>query len=290
MKSVSVWKEVNSRLPTIPGAIHEFFKSDDGEKSFFPKPKDEGKAISLFMKKMNSKGKGKTEYIDPKTRSITFTNDNDTLDVKIDKKRMVFSWNGDVACNEGRHDVTCSVFGSPAIEPKFSDAGEKKTPFRFKPKVKETLQRKQQTRESREFTVIDLWTEAKTNVRDINQLALLGVGAGLAGGVALGFALPAVGLLAISSPMVIGAPVLANGEAFMRNNKAEWYIDGDMRDYKWINKINVNPGDVEKVTVFQDDEFFFHAKIFLKEPRECTVIEESDMLTVYPQRRLECNG
>ena len=290
MNKIALWKEVNSRLPTINGAIHELFKSNDGTKSFFPKPKDEGNAISLFMEKFDTEGKGKKEYVDPKTEKLTFINANDTLSVKIDKKKMLLSWEGKIDCSETRHDVACTVYGIPDIPAKFSDASDKKTPFRLKPKVQKALKRKQQTRESRVFDTIDLWTEAKTNVRDINQIALFSGAVGLGIGVLGGFTLPALGIIAVSSPMLVGAPVLANTEAFTRNKKGEWYIDGDMRDFKWINKLDIDPMDVEKVTIFQDDEFFFHTKIFLRKPLECKTMEESDMLTYFPQRRLECHG
>ena len=156
--------------------------------------------------------------------------------------------------------------------------------------MQKALKRKQQTRESRVFDTIDLWTEAKTNVRDINQIALFSGAVGLGIGVLGGFTLPALGIIAVSSPMLVGAPVLANTEAFTRNKKGEWYIDGDMRDFKWINKLDIDPMDVEKVTIFQDDEFFFHTKIFLRKPLECKTMEESDMLTYFPERRLECHG
>lgn len=289
MNEVALWKEVNSRLPSIKGAIHELFKSKDGSKSFAPVSEDPVSNISLFMEKSGNGKKGKTEYIDPSTKTITFSNDNGTLDVKIDKKKMRLSWDGKIDCAEDRHDVRCSISGSTGITAKFSDASDQKESFRLRPSVQKALKRKQQTREIDKFDVLDLWTEAKTNVRDINQIALIAGSAALGAGILSGFILPALGLLTLSSPMLVGAPLLANYETTVRNEKAEWYINGDMRDDKWINKLKIDPINIEKITIYQDDEFYFHTKIFMKEPVSCKIMEESDVISIFPERRLECS-
>jgi hypothetical protein len=283
---LSFWKEINTRLPSIDAVLYEFFKKDDGSGSYFPfKRDDDRNSITLFMEREQGKVK-KTEYIDPSIKEVKFTGN---VGIGVDKKNLVVSWNGTARCKSGTM-TECKIksSGEPPVI-KVSGAKKKIDDFRSSPKNAPVLNRASQTREMiKTGNTIELWKEAKTNVRDITGLAMSGgVVAAVAASTALAF-LPSVAFLILASPMLVGATALANGEAFVRNIKGDWYLDSQMRDDSWFSEINVPPSNIESVTIKQDDEFYFHATVNVKKPMSCKIIEESDLLTIYPNRRLDC--
>ncbi len=286
MTSVTFWKEINSRLPSLDGALHEFFKNENGS-SMIKKPIDNRNTITLFMKKDTGK-QPETEYIHPDTLAVEFVNNGGDLGISINKKDMRLSWSGKPACtNQGM--VTSCVVESRVDDP-VALFGSPKEGLRMKPAAKKVLKRKEQERISFKTGGIDLWTGAKTNVRDINQVAAFGASVAAGGAAFASYFLPAMGLLLVASPMAIGATSLANGESAARNNNGHWYLDGNMNDDGWISALDVSPRLVKKVTIFQDDEFYFHARVDFDKKLSCKVTEESDIVSIYPARRLTCDG
>jgi hypothetical protein len=284
-QGVAFWKELNSRMPSLGVALREFFKFNDGSGSPLPKVKDTRNQITLFLEK--NKGNKKTiEYIDPSIHKVVFSNDNGSLNARLQKKRLDLSWDGDIKCLESENTVSCSITGPITFEPVKSPI---KANFRHSDAGKKLFKRSVQTRSA--ITLpgsVNLWTEAKTNIRDINQIALFG-SAGIASvGMIGAYFLPAMGLLTLASPMLFGATTLANSEAVVRNNNGEWFVDADFKDDKWISDIDIPSSKIRSIEIIQDDEFYFHGKINLAEPLKCKVTEESDTLSLYPIRKLDC--
>lgn len=285
MKELAFWKEINSRLPDVRNAFHEFFKWNDGSGSLFPEAKDKRNSITLFMQSKDDNGKKeKKRFVDPSVDEINVSSSGGNIAVNVNKKKFSISWNGNISCIEKDDRVGCKVDGNP-VYAWFSDA---KKGLRHKPRVKKALKHAVQSREKFTASSIDLWSEPKTNVSDINQVALFGSSAILMAGSIAGMFIPALGILTISSPMLVGATALANGEATVRNVKGEWFINGEFGDDKWINDVKFSPSKVDSVSIKQDDEFYFHSSIRFTEPVQCIVQEESDLLSIYPKRRLEC--
>ena len=288
MTGVSFWKEINSRLPRIDNALHLFFKNNDGSGSLIPQSKDDRNTVTLLMQKQIPGKKSPVEFMHPGITRVDFKNDGAGLGVAVDKKHLALSWDGQISCSNAGSTVACSVNGSSKPLPLERKKSKIETE-REKPGTREKLKRSEQLRRSFDAASIDLWSEARTNIRDLNGLVLVGA-AGAFGAASTAFAfLPALGLAALASPMAVGAPILANGEAFVRNVKGEWFLDDKIDEDRWVSEINIDPVDVDTVSVKQDDEFYFHAGISFKRNLHCVVTEESDVLSFYPARRLKCS-
>ena len=239
------------------------------------------------MQKYLDGKKGPVEFVRPDTDQVEFINNGAGLGVGISKKDLILSWNDGISCSSAGKKVSCSVTGStkpeiPGIE---KSAVER---ARLKPGARKSLKRAEQTLYDFDTTHLDLWNEAKTNIRDINGLIFVSAAVSF-GAAATPFAfLPALGLATLAAPLAVGAPVLANGEAIIRNHNSMWFFSNKIDENKWISEIKIDPADVDSVTIKQNDEFYFHAGIKLKKQLHCTITEESDILSIYPTRRLTC--
>lgn len=288
---VAIWKEVESRIPSIQDILYGFFKREDGSGSFFPKSdklSDNRNERTLFMQKELQNGKDKEiRYIDPSIKVIKFVNENGSLSPSVEKKKLFVSWDGEMKCDETIDEVVCSPSGKTdgrviAGSPKFS--------LRQQEPMKKFLKRLEQTRGKYDFdSSIPMWSEPKTNIRDVNVLALASGAAAAIGASFLGFFLPASALFVASAPMLIGAPLLANSEALLRNTHGSWFFNKQLDDDEWFSEIEMDPSNIKEINVKQDDEYYFHANVELKDPVSCILREESDVLTYYPRRRLTCN-
>jgi len=287
MNHAVFWKEANSRMPSIRNAISELTKFKDGSGALIPPSDDKRNQINLFIERQKS-GKKNVEYIDPFVTKISFINENSSLNAKIKKKRFELSWNGGVDCLENGPKVECKVRDAPVLPPAAID--ESSPGFRKSPLGQKMLRRLAQTRESISFeNEMNLWTGSKTNVRDVNGIALAGA-TGIAVLAASGvFIMPALGIMAVAAPGLGGVAALANGETLARNNNGAWFLDSDFSEDKWISEINIPPSSIRSVDIINDDEFYFHAKLNLSSKLSCKVIEESDLVSVYPNRKLDCN-
>jgi hypothetical protein len=288
LTGVSFWKEINSRIPRINNALHLFFKNNDGSGSLVPPSKDDRNSITLFMQKQLPGKKTPVEFVQPGITRIDFKNNGAGLGVGVNKKQFILSWNDPISCSNTGSAVACSV--NDSLKPLPPERKKSKMDAeREKPGTREKLKRSEQVRRSFDARSINLWSEARTNIRDINGLIFVGA-AGAFGVATSAFAfLPALGLATLASPMAIGAPVLANGEAIVRNLKGEWFLDDQIDEDRWISEIDIDPSDVDSAFVKQDDEFYFHAGINFKRQLHCVVTEESDALSFYPTRRAKCS-
>ena len=264
------------------------FENNDGSGSLVHPTRDDRNFITLFMQKQSDGKKHPVEFINPRTKQLDFSNNGAGIGVAIDKKRLLLSWNDKISCETTGDKVSCSVTGTtkPSIPIVEKSAVERS---RTSSAAKKVLKREGDTLHEFDTSHLDLWNEAKTSIRDINGIVLAGV-AGAFWAATTGFAfLPVLGLMTLAAPLAIGVPVLSNGESINRNHNGKWFLSNDIDDEdKWISKIDIDPSNIDNVTIKQDDEFYFHANVKLKHQSHCKIDEESDVFSIYPDRRLTC--
>jgi hypothetical protein len=277
--------------------FYELFKRDDGSGSLVPKDSKETPVKSLFVETFNKDGKKNVFYVDPMTRKLSFHNRNGSLRPSLGRNKLLLSWSGDIKCKETASTVNCDVDGAPVHDdtdsPAVNDTSfkEKMNRFRYSPEMKKSLKWKRQSREKVSFDgEIDLWSEPRTNVLDINSIAM-GTGAGIGFlGAASTFFLPVATFAIMTTPLLIGVPLIATIETLDRSTKTRFHFDEALDDNRWFGNVDIPPSLIKDITVLQDDEYYFHAKVGLRSPVSCLLSEESDVISYHPNRRLTCRA